>query len=110
MRSTDIEYKILQGAECKRCGLKSGSVGFPECYVGGKQAAVAHEMVVPIGHVMEMLKGWDVTKKSTTVDLAQRDAQAIGRQLQYVKTGDTLVAKAPDGTNLKINVLPNKKQ
>ena len=47
IRSKVIELNPALGA-CRRCGALSGSIGFPECYVGGVQVSVSHAM----GHAM----------------------------------------------------------
>ena len=45
----------------------------------------------------------------STVDLSQRDAQKIGKQLQYVAGGDRITTTDPEGKEVVFNIRPNRK-
>lgn len=44
-----------------------------------------------------------------TVDICQRDAQKVGKQLCYVAAGDRLTTTDPDGKQVVFNIRPNAK-
>lgn len=82
---------------------------FPKIHEEG-EAKIANkrsQALVLFAHAVLLAKRLHMEVRE--VDICQRDAQKVGKQLCYVAAGDTLTTTDPEGKQVVFNIRPNKK-